>query len=207
MPNFTQRITQNMFDIEKLKLFYKLGKNLSLSDIQILMKTARAKSFATDEYLIQEGETNREIFLIRKGLVRIFKIDHKGDEITTAIKLENQFMSNYDQILFNQRSERYYQALEATDVFYINYDVLDTIISQNPNLEANRKFFLHYLLKDFSKRIDSFVLLSPEKRYLQYVESNPDIINRVPNKYIANILGITAVSLSRIRKRIASKKK
>jgi len=40
-----------------------------------------------------------------------------------------------------------------------------------------------------------------------FIDTNPDIINRVPNKYIANVLGITPVSLSRIRKRIASKKK
>ncbi|CAN0600388.1 unnamed protein product, partial [Ectocarpus sp. 12 AP-2014] len=56
------------------------------------------------------------------------------------------------------------------------------------------------------ERVESFVFLSPEERYKKYVKDNPNIINRAPDMYIANILGITAVSLSRIRNRIASKK-
>ena len=61
-------------------------------------------------------------------------------------------------------------------------------------------------MKAAYRRIDAFVMLSPEERYLQFVENNPDMINRVHNKYIANMLGITPVSLSRIRKRISRKR-
>ncbi|MBK8659738.1 MAG: hypothetical protein IPN22_12925 [Bacteroidetes bacterium] len=50
------------------------------------------------------------------------------------------------------------------------------------------------------------MLLSPEERYLKFIQKYPDLLNRVPNKYIANVLGITPVSLSRIRKRISTKK-
>jgi DNA-directed RNA polymerase subunit F len=57
------------------------------------------------------------------------------------------------------------------------------------------------------QRVESFVFLSPEERYQKYVEDHPNIINRAPDKYIANILGITPVSLSRIRSRIASKRR
>jgi hypothetical protein len=50
--------------------------------------------------------------------------------------------------------------------------------------------------------MESFVLLSPEERYMQLLKDKPDIFNRVHNKYLATLLGITPVSLSRIRKRI-----
>ena len=85
--------------------------------------------------------------------------------------------------------------------------MLQQLIDSNPKLEANRKFFLHNILKDLLKRVDSFVLLSPEERYLEFIKTHPDITNRIPNKHIANILGITPVSLSRIRKRIVTKNK
>ena len=52
-------------------------------------------------------------------------------------------------------------------------------------------------------RLEAFVLLTPEERYQELISSNPTLINRVPDKYIANIIGITPVSLSRIRKRLA----
>ncbi|WP_336069779.1 Crp/Fnr family transcriptional regulator [Mesoflavibacter sp. CH_XMU1404-2] len=194
-------------DFEKIKALYKLGKNLTLSDIQILIKSAKTKSFLPGEFLIKEGEIKKEIFLIKKGLVRTYKVNDKGDEITTLIRYENQVIASPDIIFFNKPSEFYFEAFEPTEVIYMDYDVLQKLIDSNPKLEANRKFFLHNILKDLLKRVDSFVLLSPEERYLEFIKTHPDIINRIPNKHIANLLGITPVSLSRIRKRIVTKNK
>ena len=187
-------------------MIYKLGQKLTLSDVQVLFKSAKTKSYASGEHLIIEGETNRNVFFIRKGLVRAYKINEKGDEITTLIRWENKIIASPDIILFDEPSQLYVETLEHTDVFYIDYDVLQKIISSNHKLESNRKFILQNVLKEALKRIDSFVLLTPAERYLAFIKENPDIVNRVQDKYIANILGITPVSLSRIRKRIASKK-
>ncbi len=53
---------------------------------------------------------------------------------------------------------------------------------------------------------DNFKNLSPKMRYLKFTETRPDLFNRVPLYYIASYLGITAESLSRIRKRIVKDK-
>lgn len=196
-----------MIDFDKIKMIYKLGQKLTLSDVQVLFKSAKTKSYASGEHLIIEGETNRNVFFIRKGLVRAYKINEKGDEITTLIRWENKIIASPDIILFDEPSQLYVETLEHTDVFYIDYDVLQKIISSNHKLESNRKFILQNVLKEALKRIDSFVLLTPVERYLAFIKENPDIVNRVQDKYIANILGITPVSLSRIRKRIITKKK
>lgn len=196
-----------MIDFDKIKAIYKLGRKLNFADVQVLIQSAKTKSFALGDHLIQEGEIRKEVFFIRKGLVRAYKIDEKGNEITTLIRWENQILASPDVILFNEPSQFYFEALEPTDVFYMDYDVIQTIVSNNPKLEENRKFILQNLLKEAYRRIDSFVLLTPEERYLNYIATKPEIVNRVPGKYIANVLGVTPVSLSRIRKRIASKKK
>lgn len=196
-----------MLDFEKIRSIYKLGKDLSLKDIQSLISKAKRKSYAPSEYLIEEGTLKRELFFIRKGLVRSFAVDEKGDEITVGLNWENQPIASPDTILFDQASRYYFQAIEQTEVLYMDYDLVQTIISKNPKLEQNRKYILQKMLKQAYTRIESFVLYSPEQRYIRFVQSNPDIVNRVPDKYIANVLGITPVSLSRIRKRIAVKKK
>lgn len=195
-----------MLDFEKIKTVYKLGRNLSLSDVQVLIKATKTKSYAPSEHIIKAGETKKEVFFIQKGLVRAYKVNEKGNEITTLIRWENQIVASPDILFFDQPSELFFEALERTEVLYLNYDVLQTIISENPKLEANRKYILQNVLKEALKRIDSFVLCSPEERYLNFIKGNPEIVNRVPDKYIANVLGITPVSLSRIRKRILSKK-
>ncbi|MDB9836323.1 hypothetical protein OAC51_05415 [Flavobacteriaceae bacterium] len=136
----------------------------------------------------------------------MYKISDKGDEITTLIRNENQIIASPEIILFNQPSQFYYETMESTEVIIIDYNELQTIIAKYPKLEAYQKFVLQNFIKMSFQRINSFVLQSPEERYTTYVKSNPEIINRVPDKYIANILGITPVSLSRIRKRITTKK-
>ncbi|MEM1340016.1 MAG: Crp/Fnr family transcriptional regulator [Bacteroidota bacterium] len=196
-----------MIDFEKVKVIYKLGRKLNLSDVQVLLQSAIMKSFPSGEFLLKEGGIKKEVFFIRKGLVRAFKINDKGDEITTFIKWENQILASPDIILFNEPSQLYFKTIEPTDVLSMDYDVIQTIISNNPKLEANRKFILQNILKEAILRINSFILYSPEERYLKYIEANPGIVHRVPDKYIANILGITPVSLSRIRKRIATTRK
>jgi hypothetical protein len=70
-----------------------------------------------------------------------------------------------------------------------------------------RNFFLMQMLSDTLKSIESFVTQSPEERYRNLIAERFDLVNRVPDKYIASMLGITPVSLSRIRKRINTKGK
>jgi CRP-like cAMP-binding protein len=196
-----------MLDFEKIKLIYSLSRHLKLSDIQVLLQAAQRQSYPVGAQLIRVGSVQRAVFFVRKGLVRAFQINNRGDEVTTLIRQENQFVVSPDVLLFDQPSQAYFETLEPTEVFYIDYDVLQAIVTKYPRLEANRRFILLNMLKELSHRLHSFVLQTPEERYLSFVEENPDLTHRVPDKYIANILGITPVSLSRIRKRIASKKK
>ncbi len=196
-----------MIDFEKIKFVYNIASGIQLSDIKDILAAAKNNTFATSEYLIQEGTIKREVFCIQKGLVRSFFVNQKGDEITKSLFIENKIIASPDIILDKRASRFYYQALEPTEILSIDYDLLQTIISKNPKLEQNRKYIFQKMLREANERIDSFVLLSPEERYIDYIKSNPEIANRVPDKYIANVLGITPVSLSRIRKRIASKKK
>jgi len=196
-----------MIDFEKIKLVYNIGKSLNLGDIQILLRSAKRKIVERGEHFIEEGCTRKEIYFVSKGLVRSFKLNSQGEEITTSLWWENQVVGTYDMILFNQPSRFYYQSIERTEFFCIDYEQLQHIISKNHKLEAHRKLILHEILRQSVKRLDSFLLLSPEERYVEFVEDNPKLISRIPDKYIANILGITPVSLSRIRKRLSIKKK
>lgn len=196
-----------MINLQQIKAFYQLSRDLSFQDIQVLLKAAQNQSYIAGEILIPEGTFKKDLFFIKKGLVRAFVINKKGDEITTLLRWEHQLVASLDNIFLDKAATHTYQALEPTQVLHLPYDSLQNILAQHPKLEANRKFFFQKHLEEASKKINSFILLSPEERYLELVDSNPSLVNRVPDKHIAHILGITPVSLSRIRKRLASKKK
>jgi hypothetical protein len=80
------------------------------------------------------------------------------------------------------------------------------IAKRSGELNMDRNWIFQQVMSQAFSRVESFVLLSPEQRYQKYVKDYPNVINRAPDKYIAHVLGITPVSLSRIRGRIASKK-
>ena len=147
------------------------------------------------------------MFTFRSGLVRTYCINDKGDEITFGLISENQILTNIDIILFDQPSRFYYECIEDTKTFSIDFDKVQNIIERNPKLERNRKFFARNAMKKMLQRLETFVLMNAEERYEDFIKNNPTLSNRVPDKYLANVLGITAVSLSRIRARIVHKKK
>lgn len=178
-----------------IKFLYKLLKSLS------------SKSFEKGEIVVNEGDKINNVFYIRKGLVRSYLIDEKGEEITFQLFAERQIFGNVHTILFNEPSKFTFETMEKTKVYFTDVKTFQDISSANSDfLKIDSSLFGRQILKQAFQRIDSFVFLSPEKRYQQYLKDYPNIINRVPDKYIANVLGITPVSLSRIRKRISKKK-
>ena len=195
-----------MIDIEKLRTLYKFGKELSLQDAQDLLKNAKSASFKKKEIIFEEGSKDTQVYFLRKGLVRMYHIKENGEEITFSLIPEHNVVANFDFIATEKPSKFYYETLENCSFFRIDYQVLDSILSKNAKLEANRKYFLRKIIFNVKERLETFVLMNPEERYLKFITDFPDLTNRVPDKYIANVLGITAVSLSRIRKRISSKR-
>ncbi|MEL6192693.1 MAG: Crp/Fnr family transcriptional regulator [Bacteroidota bacterium] len=181
--------------------------NMYLKNLLPLFRNLAIKSFKKGDICIPEGATQQEVFFIRKGLVRSFYTNEKADETTFFLYPEHHVFGNAHSIFFDEPSKFSYEALEPTKAYMINYDSYFDVAAKYPQLfELNRVYFGRRVMKQAFLRVDSFVFLSPEERYKKYIQDYPNVINRAPDKYIAHILGITPVSLSRIRSRIASGK-
>ena len=195
-----------MINLGKLKQIYKLSKDIRIEDANELIKAARTKTFAKKEIIIDEGSKRNELFFVRKGLVRQYTINEKGEEITFGLIPENFIVANVDIILFQQPSKFYFEAFENTNTFSLDYDVMQDILTKNSKLQSNRIYIARHMMKEMQQRIESFVLFTPEERYQKFLEDYPDVANRVPDKYLSSVLGVTPISLSRIRGRIAAHK-
>ncbi len=195
-----------MIDPEKIKFYLALFKNLDLADIVKMFNLVHQKQLEPGDIFISQGENQKKIACIKKGFIRAYLIQDNGDEITTLVRWEVQFVAAYDNIIFNKPSRYIYQAVEKTTLLEVDFETAQSFGKQNPKLEEGRRHFLLHMLGESITRVESFILLSPEERYLQFVKDKPNIANRIPNKYIASLLGITPVSLSRIRKRLSEGK-
>jgi len=195
-----------MFDIERIRTAYRLGRSFKASDIQRLFNAATVKTFGPKELLIRAGETNKFVHFIRRGLVREFLVMDTGIEKTMSLRADHEIVASPDLYLFDQPARFSVQALEQTTTWCIDDAALQSVIANNAAFQEHRKHIHLKLLKEAHQRIESFVLYSPEERYQRYAKAKPHIMARAPDKYIAHVLGITPVSLSRIRKRVHEKK-
>ncbi len=167
-----------------------------------LLDLTRQVSIDANDIYIRKGENNRKVAFIEQGIIRAYGIKDNGEESTLFLRWEGHILASHDCIIDRKPSRFIYRALEPVTLWEINYDLLETILKDHPEYEPLRNFFLLGMLSDSLKNIESFVMKSPQERYLSLIEERFDLVNRVPDKYIASMLGITPVSLSRIRKRI-----
>lgn len=107
-----------MVDLNRLKQIYKFGKELSLKDIQVLLKAAKNGSFSKKELLINEGSKRNDVFYIKSGLVRCFNINDKGEEITLKLIPEHQVVANVDLICLAKPPDIFMKHWKILRYFY-----------------------------------------------------------------------------------------
>lgn len=191
--------------IDKLQqLLFDLAGVMPNDTAPLFGMTSRV-SLEAGEVFIRKGDVSRKLAFIEKGIVRCYTIKDNGDEATLFLRWEGMFIASHDSIIHKQPSKFIYRALEPVTLLQIDYDVLEDILKNHPEYEPLRNFFLMGMLAETLKMMESFVCKSPEERYRELLAERFDLVNRVPDKYIASMLGITPVSLSRIRKRMFKK--
>jgi CRP-like cAMP-binding protein len=191
-----------MLSNETLLNFAEILRDLPLSDVAELFSKSSARILQSGEIYINRHENNKLLAYIEKGIIRAYTHKDNGYEATLLLRWENQFIGSHDSILLNQPSNFIYQALEETHILEIDYCEVEQIMTENPKYELVRNHVLMSMLSASLKMIEDFILLNPEERYKKLLLEKFDIVNRVPDKHIASMLGITPVSLSRIRRRM-----
>jgi len=171
---------------------------------QIFQSHLRFKNLRKKEHFFPAGKVCNDIGFVVSGLVRYFVVKN-GTEITNYFGFANDMASSYKSFVTRQPGVVTLEALEDTELITISYTAMQELYS-NPKLgykmERFGRLMGEYLACCYEDRVLSFVTQSPEERYLQLLQYGKTIIQNIPQHYIANFLGITPVSLSRIRKRI-----
>jgi len=115
-------------------------------------------------------------------------------------------MSSYVSCITGKPSQLSIEALTDCQLLVFTYETLQSLYRQSQHWERFGRLLAEYLSIGLEERMVGLLMLSPEERYHQLLESNKQkILERIPQHYIANYLGITPVSLSRIRNRIHKK--
>jgi CRP-like cAMP-binding protein len=192
---------------QKRPLKHKREDSLENNTHLPLLQFATSKIIAASEIYIPEGKIFKKIFYIKKGLLRIFFVTASGEEKTFFFRWEGHIAAIPECIFDNQPTRQTWQALEDCELMEIDFDIVEKLSENNISFIKTRMGLAEKMFLEALKRVESFVLDKPEERYQKLIIQNPEIIKRVADKHIASFIGVTPVSLSRIRKRLASQKK
>jgi CRP-like cAMP-binding protein len=172
-----------------------------------LLQFAKQKSVVASEIYIPQDKIFKKIFFIKKGILRCYYVTESGEEKTIFFRWEGHMAAIPECIFDDQPARQTWQALEDCELLEIDFDVVEKMSENNFQLVKTRMGFAQKMLLEALQRVESFVLDKPEERYQKLIAQKPEIIQRVADKHIASFIGVTPVSLSRLRKRLASKKK
>jgi CRP-like cAMP-binding protein len=150
--------------------------------------------------LLEEGKIAKQAFFIEKGCLRIFN-NNNGKDITFQFFFENESVTSIESFRTNHPSLFTIESIEPCVVYSISKKDFETIIESSTLIKKQVEEHIFQRLIFYQRLFLSRIKDNPEKRYLELQKHNPKILQRVPQHYIASFLGITSVSLSRIRNR------
>lgn len=177
---------------------------LTDADWQPLADVLRPRHVARGKYFVQAGEYRPELALLLSGCCRLYYPRPDGEERTTYFFFENHLLGDYPSCLTGQPSQFCIQALTDTELVVFDYAVLRRLYDERPVYERFGRLVAEYHLLGTDARLVEQLLLSPEERYRALLASGKTkILERIPQHLVANYLGVTPVSLSRIRGRVA----
>lgn len=144
------------------------------------------------------GHTCKTIYFVVSGGLRIYYYKESID-VTESFELENSIVARAESLFSGRASRKAIQSIEDTELIAIDANRLFELYDTHHELERLfRKIFEKAYVKTVN-RIESLQFHTAEERYYQLMNDYPEVLQRVPLKYIASYLGITQVSLSRIR--------
>lgn len=144
------------------------------------------------------GHTCKTIYFINKGVARIYYYKD-GVDITESFAFENNIIARVESLFTGKPSRKAIQILEDAELVGINSAQLFKLYDKYPEIERLFRLIFESAYVGTVDRIEGIQFHSAEERYNALMEEAPNVLKRVPLKYIASYLGITQVSLSRIR--------
>jgi CRP-like cAMP-binding protein len=168
----------------------KMKEIVEISDKEIIIDR--------NEYLKVKGSIDQNLYYVESGSLRIFILDDY-DEQNIRFGYKGNIIVSLDSFLTGKPSDLFIQAIKKTIIRVITKQQIDKFLGT----ENNRKLWINILeklvLQQMEREID-LLTNSPKERYERVLRRSPQLIQEIPNRYIANYLRMSAETLSRLKK-------
>jgi CRP-like cAMP-binding protein len=172
---------------------------LSAPAMEKIVNALQEEIIPKGEILLREGQVCKHLYLVKKGILRMYYIDSSGRDITHWFSDEQHIMCAPNSY-FNRTASHYYiEALEDVEVNMISLDQLNSLFKDSHEIERLGRLLTLQMLTLINDKLLSLQFKTAKERYVSMLHLHPDIFNRVSLGHISSYIGITPQSLSRIR--------
>jgi len=187
----------------KLQAAFEQELDAPLDDWPSLSSKFHYREMDVQGHWIQAGDFCNEFCFILDGLLRVYYIDDAGNEVNQHFYQAGEVIAPISAIISDEPCQYYIQALEPSKLMLADYHQLSEYGYNNPEwLRLEIKMIQRVFVKN-ARHEARLLLGNAEQRYKWFCKEYPELLERLPQYHIASFLGITPVSLSRLRKKSA----
>ena len=171
---------------------------------KIFGEQAEIVQYRKNDIVLETGRVENHVYRLVSGSIALLIINKNGDMICKNFVFRaNSFFSSYSSFLTREPSAYSMLALEDTVLERISHENLYRAYDLSIEHQKNGRLIAERLFIEESNRTSSLILKTAEERYLEILETGPEVLQHIPLKYLSSYLGITPYSLSRIRKKVS----
>jgi CRP/FNR family cyclic AMP-dependent transcriptional regulator len=152
-----------------------------------------------NEILLQKGAIARQIYLVIKGCLRVYLIGEDGSESTRFLILDGHAGTAFPSFILKKPSAAAIQSLEPSELLTLSYPDRDLLFRKVPGWETMYRIGLEMDYIASIQRIESLITMDAKARYNILLEHQPELIQRLPARIVADYLGISQETLSRLK--------
>lgn len=190
-----ENLIRNFFDSQAI---------LSEDEWQFFKQCLIKREFKKGDTILKEGDIENYLSFNIEGIARMYVVNTNGNDISLAFAFPNDFITEYSSFILRKPTKYIIECLEDCTMYSISHENLNKAYNISQTGERlgrlNAEFFNIYLLE----RNVSLLTENAEQRYLNLMQKDKKIAQKIALKHIASYLGITPESLSRIRRNFSS---
>lgn len=189
----------------QLRTYLTAYHDFAADEWQRIEAAFEPEAYRKGEFLLQAGQTDRYIWFIEHGVLRIYEESEDGTEQTFYFMSSGQFVADIES--FHQRlpADGNIQAVTDCQLRAISYDGFQQIAQQLPDWNSTIQRITEKALLEKVQKRSRLLYEDAQTRYQRLLIEQSDVARQVPLGMIASYLGITLPSLSRLRKQLAVK--
>ncbi|WP_439487438.1 Crp/Fnr family transcriptional regulator [Algoriphagus sp.] len=159
------------------------------------------KRVRKNQFLIHEGDEVKYEYLVLSGIYKVFYVDEQGKESIVQFAQKNWWMSDYSAFFKQKDATMFIECIEAGEVVFTTLQGREQLSADLQKMEHFYRVKLTNGYVALQERIKLLLSSTPKQRYEEFSKLYPNLLQRIPKKYIAEYLGVSRETLSRLHSR------